>query len=467
VVWCAPRFRLARQMLTECLLLAIAGGAAGLLLAYWLTRLRGGVIAGQIIDSQGRPVIEEKITLKKLDENNKPLSSTNYNPDDNMSRTDDRGVYRIYGLREGRYLVSVGYAPDARSVAESRRFYPRVFYPKATSESEAKAIEVSEGSEATDVDITVSDPKEARDVSGRVVDAGTGEPVEGVKIEVSGVSSDGSPRDRVRESESGPNGGFRVSGLLPGKYALLTKSRLNNGFVSDPVIFDVSESDASGIELKVRRDTASISGIVVIEGTNDPKVLAKLSQVYLYATIILAAPKTGASVEIPPVQVNADGSFRMDGLLAGKAGIWRWSQSDELTIARIERNGAPIEKRIEMAAGEQVTGVRVVFLYDALTLRGEMKVVGGTLPADCRGYVIALRADQNAGYSQSAWIDARGQFVIENLASGEYEITVSPCCPDPEIGQRFPSVKKRVFVGSDNQQPVTFVVDLSEKGGDK
>jgi hypothetical protein len=157
----------------------------------------------------------------------------------------------------------------------------------------------------------------------------------------------------------------------------------------------------------------------------------------------------------------------MDGLPAGKAGIWRWSWSDELTIARIERNGAPTGARIEIASGEQVTGVRVVFLYGALTLRGEMKVVGGTLPADCRGYVIALSADQNAEYSQSALIDARGQFVIENLASGEYEITVSARCPDPEIGQRFPSVKKRVFVPSDNQQPVTFVVDLSRKGGDK
>jgi hypothetical protein len=96
-----------------------------------------------------------------------------------------------------------------------------------------------------------------------------------------------------------------------------------------------------------------------------------------------------------------------------------------------------------------------------------MKVVGGTLPADCRGDVIALRADQNAKYSQSALIDARGQFVIENLAPGEYEITVRTRCPDPVINQRFPSVKKRVFVGGDNQQPFTFVVDLSRKEGDK
>src|SRR5262245_9583596 len=134
----------------------------------------GGVIAGRITDWRGRPVVEETITISKSDRNNQPENYFTYTPNSNLNRTDDRGVYRIYGLPEGRYLVSVGYAsqPGVGVITSSRSIYPRVFYPNANSESEAKAIEISEGSEVTDIDIIVSDPK---DISGLVVDAGTGQ----------------------------------------------------------------------------------------------------------------------------------------------------------------------------------------------------------------------------------------------------------------------------------------------------
>jgi putative ABC transport system permease protein len=50
----ASRWRLARQMLTECLLLAMAGGAAGLLLAYWLTSLLGSLNSTATFGEMGR-----------------------------------------------------------------------------------------------------------------------------------------------------------------------------------------------------------------------------------------------------------------------------------------------------------------------------------------------------------------------------------------------------------------------------
>src|SRR2546428_6097958 len=95
---------------------------------------RGGVITGKVTDSQGRPVIEGIVNLSRLNVSNQPLGLPRQSVNYDMYRTDDRGFYRIYEITEGRYLVSVG-------------------------GSEARMIEVSEGSEAVDIDITVPDPK--------------------------------------------------------------------------------------------------------------------------------------------------------------------------------------------------------------------------------------------------------------------------------------------------------------------
>src|SRR5262245_45527055 len=436
----------------------------------------GGVISGRITDWRGRPVVEETITLSKRDRNNQPENYFTYNPNNNMNRTDDRGVYRIYGLPEGRYLVSVGYAPQPGVVVitSSRSIYPRVFYPNANSESEAKAIEVSEGSEVADIDITVSDPKETRDISGRVVDAGTGQPVANMEVFVQGISSDDKDRDVRGGSrlQAGSDGAFRMSGVKPGKYRLFVRPA--DGYVSDELIIEISDDDATGIELKVRKGDASISGFVAIEGANDPRVLAILSEVNVGATTDFADLSKPGTVGTDPVKVNADGSFRITGVQAGRARIWTRQPpvTREIPVARVEHNGSPVREGIEINAGEQVTGVRVVLFYGKLTLRGAIKVVGGVMPAGYGFHAMARRTDQNAHYSSFALIDERGQFVFENVAPGEYEIEIFPFTQDalsfsPEIRERFSSVKHKVVVGSGNQQPVTLVVDLSRKEGDR
>jgi len=295
-----------------------------------------------------------------------------------------------------------------------------------------------------------------------------------VEIVVGGVWDDGrssgnSASDKVW---TGANGEFRMFGVLPGKYEFFVRVEEGSGFVSDRKIIDISEGDAHGIELKVRQG-ASISGVVVIEGTNDPNVLAKLSQVSVGAEIDLANPKLPSPVMSDRFRVNADGRFRISGLQAGKAMIMM--DQPKGLADRIEHNGARVDgEGIEISAGEQLTGIRVVLVpIDCeLTLRGEMKIVGGTLPAGFRFFVLARVTDQNDYCSHSAVTDSRGRFVIEKLGQGVYEIGVTPIPPagvelSPDIRQRFSSVKEKVFVGSDNQKPVTLVVDLSRKEGDR
>jgi protocatechuate 3,4-dioxygenase beta subunit len=441
---------------------------------------RGGVIAGRVADSQGRPVIEERVNLSKLDANNQPRGMFYYSPNFDMYQTDDRGLYRIYGLPEGRYLVSVGYAesPGSAIITSRREFYPRAFYPNGTSESEAKVIEVSEGSEATNIDITVTDPKQTQDVYGRVVDAGSGQPVAGVEVVLGGVTRDGRYSGGYLGSgaRSGPNGEFRMFGVLPGKCAILARSDelSGGGFISDPVIVDIGEDTVIGVEVRVRQG-ASISGVVVIEGTNDPKIQAKLSQVGLSAFV----RSTGQGPPAPPsrgfTRINADGGFRISGLHSGKVAISMVGSQDTrgLAIARIERNGAPANEGIEVDAGEQVTGVRVVMVYGTLAIRGEFRVVGGALPAGYKFAASARRVDQPTQNQAAAEIDARGQFVIENLPPGEYEVRVVPAFyPDgqplgQEIRRLTSSVKERVILSGGNSPPVVLTLDLNRKEGDR
>jgi hypothetical protein len=120
-----------------------------------------------------------------------------------------------------------------------------------------------------------------------------------------------------------------------------------------------------------------------------------------------------------------------------------------------------------------VTGVRIILVHGSLAIRGELKLVGGAAPAGCRFFATARSVDPPSLNTPGAEIDARGQFVIENLAPGEYEIGVAPYYSldsqplSPEIRRLISSVKERVVLSGANQQQVTLVLDLSQKVRDQ
>jgi hypothetical protein len=439
---------------------------------------RGGVITGTITDSSGRPLVEEQVNLMRLDDNGKPQYFYLNNFD--MSNTDDRGIYRIYGLPEGRYLVSAGHSPDgilAPRPSQSR--YPRTYHPETTDQSQAKVIEVGESSEATGVDIVLGDAKKTYAIYGRVVLGETGQPVSGVQPYFNLISPDGRGVDSWSSGLGEPTnakGEFRLQGAVKGKYAVFAaRGEQGNDFYSEPAYCDVIDSDVHGVEVRIKQGS-TLSGLVVIEGTNDPAIFAKLTQLQFH----FYSRSEGMNGPGPgPVKAGPDGSFVVKGLRPGKVSVSpffrNFGSMNEFTLLRLEHNGAPQPDGIPIGPGENITNARVILIHSVLKIRGEVKVVNGTLPGNLRLYVNARRTQEQtmARGMQNGEVDQGGRFVIENLAPGEYELQVSPgsypgaARPDARLSRALGQVKQKVVVSSNNQPPITIMIDLSQQEGNQ
>jgi 5-hydroxyisourate hydrolase-like protein (transthyretin family) len=433
---------------------------------------RGAAIAGRVTDSQRRAIAEEYVVLTMLDEKgrprrlNSPMSSY-------LNITDDRGYYRIFGLPAGRYLVSVGHNPQEFPPRGDRMvFYRKTYHPDATEESKAEVIELSEGGEATGVDITVAEAKLACLVSGRIVDAETGKPVTMIGVGYRKAQENGrSSGSTMSASQSDANGRFQIS-LPPGKYSLFG-SGLNGDYFTDQARIEVEDKDVSGIELKARRG-ATISGVVVIEGAYDRAVLASLPSLTLGAR---DRSDNVWSVISRSSRINPDGSFRISGLPPGKItfSLSRQIGANRLSILRIERDGVSQGRQIEIGAGEQAHHIRVILVHADASIRGQLKIIGGAAPPEivARVYAKKLGSDESANFSSQ--VDASGQFVIEWLTAGEYELRISylhrnnPAKTDPQLMQTFlrqlTQARQTVSVGASGVTTVIFTFDLSRKEG--
>ena len=140
--------------------------------------VRGGVITGRITDAQGHPLIGERVNIALKDG---PADAGPQMTGISINQTDDRGIYRVYGLSPGEYKVSVGQAASSGSAVSIMGIggsqYTKTFYPGVQEEAKATILEIKEGTEIKDVDISVGKLSTGFAVSGRVIDADTGNAV--------------------------------------------------------------------------------------------------------------------------------------------------------------------------------------------------------------------------------------------------------------------------------------------------
>lgn len=418
-----------------------------------LKLISGGVITGRVTTAGGAPVIGWEVYTRATDSRalqQFPVTGAG----GSRFKTDDRGVYRIYGLPAGRYIVSVrGETPGQAE---------RVFHPGVTEESQAGPVDVMAGKVVENVDIKLPRSTRGYEARGRVIDEVTGRPIPKIMVGLNTLEIADRKAGRIMNGAPIVEGeGFRFTNLSPGRYAVYVPIYSRSEYYSDEVVFEVTDQDVTGLEIKARR-AASLSGVVVIDGARDSAALPDLSHLHV------SVGKTTGGVGIG-VEVGVDGRFRIPGLPPDKFlfHLSSITQQRRFSLLGIERDGIRLPGWIDVAAGEQVTGLRLIVAYGAGVVRGQVQIVGGALPEGARLNVSASRADLPGRPSSSSVIsvDALGRFLIEGLATGVHEITLTAFVPSPSGGPLLsplgPPVRQTISVTSGAESQVTLVLDLN------
>ncbi|MDQ2920861.1 MAG: carboxypeptidase regulatory-like domain-containing protein, partial [Acidobacteriota bacterium] len=415
--------------------------------------VRGGVITGKVTQTDGRPVIEERINVE---------------PDrqglvNQSSSTDDRGIYRVFGLPAGKYKISIGQSPDTFSggTRPGRPTYERVFYPDVTNPDEAKVVELGEGTEATNIDITVGESLSGFSAAGVITDGETNQPLANLRFGLQRIIGERDSNFIGTSVVSDRLGAFRFENLAPGKYSVFIMPQQNSELRVDPVAFEVVDQNVTGIMVRTSRG-ASVSVTIVLEGSHDKTVQNKLAQLRLQVYVRSDVPGNWFA---QMSSINPDGSFRVGGLQAGVAQFQLSAQDRGLVtgfvISRLERDGVVVPRGVEVKAGEQVSGMRIIVVYGSGIIRGTIKVENGPLPTGARLMIRLVKPEDPSFSLRPQDADARGRFIVEGVPAGTYDLYIHSYVPGVRSGQPF--TKQSVTVTEGSVTEVEPVLDLEAK----
>ncbi len=418
----------------------------------------GGVVTGRVKDGDGRPSIQQQINLYVAD----------VAPGGEMfavatATTDDRGVYRMFGLRNGRYKVATGRSDSAFStgISNVRPSYQQVFYPNAVDPAKAEIVEVSNGSEATGIDITVSSKIDTYAAKGRTVDANNDVPLPHVKFGL--IRLKGERFEQLSEPvASNANGEFIVEGLIPGKYMTFLITEPNAALRSEATTFEVLNSDLDDLTVRLTKG-ASVSGVIALESA-DPSGAAKLFQMEVRGQVASSAGPFAAGLSAVS-SVGPNGSFRLAGLSSGSLNFLLVDGRDQMKstgffIARVERDGVLQPQGVEVKEGQEIAGVRLVIGYGSAILRGVVKLENGQLPPGGR-IVVRLNRVGDPVNIRPPRVDTRGHFLIENIPGGAYEVIGSVSVAGKTKG----TAKRQLNLQDGSVNEVTLTIDLQSSTG--
>lgn len=408
--------------------------------------IKGGIITGAVTSSTGEPLVQIAVRATLVrDVNGKPPNPGRFGVD---KATDDRGVYRFYGLVPGTYVVSAGgrgtywYAPNPYDTDAP------TYAPSSTRDAAAE-ITVKAGEEVSGVDIRYR-----------------GEPGHAVSGFASGLSApnfsaptnitlaqivNGVPQASAFSFQAPGSKSFAFYGIADGDYDLIAQSTLPGGEViaSEARHIKVKGADVTGVELVVKT-LAAISGHVALEPSTANECKNKrrpsLSEILLLARRSeknISADQLAFPVFLVQAAPSKDGDFMMRNLTPGQfnlsarffakywylrsigreaSGVKPAAAKDGPTSQAARQNDAA-KNGVKLKFGERISGLTVTLAEGAASLRGSIKpAAGGIIPPKLKVYFVPAEKEGAEDVLRffATPVNADGTFALNNLPPGRY-----------------------------------------------
>lgn len=408
------------------------------------------VISGRVIDQDGEPLPNVVVTaLRRAYRNGRRLWSQS-----GGTQTNDRGEYRISGLRAGRYVIGTanlgldiglaGVSKDAPS-SKPEPAYTTTYYGNATDLLSAEQVDVRFGEDRRGTDIQMARVPTVR-VRGKVVGAAGGSMLIMTLIRKASGEAGSSPGGVGLVQQA--DGTFELRGIAPGSYFLSARSATDPMGGGAPMPVEVAGEHIDGLEYHLGQGEA-LSGTV--------KMLGNGTETPASTTVVLEA------VDLPSTRPSTtpadDGSFTIKSFLPGKYRVRLDRKPAECYLKSVKVGGREVDSEaaeltasgtLEIAVGR--AGAQV----DGVVQGGDDKPVPGAT-------VVLIPSSGRAAHYLSATTDYDGTFSAKGAAPGKYKMLaweeIEPgAFLDPEFVKPFEAGAEQISLEEGGRAKVTLKV---------